>query len=76
MEYSRQEYRSGWPCPPPGDLPDPRIEPKYLASSDLEGGFTAPTCLDLGKILQPGGDHYDLKRLNRELPGKPRGWAF
>ena len=22
-----QEYWSGWPCLPPGDLPDPRIEP-------------------------------------------------
>ena len=27
MEFSRQEYWSGLPCPPPGDLPDPRIEP-------------------------------------------------
>ena len=25
--FSRQEYQSGLPCPPPGDLPDPRIEP-------------------------------------------------
>ena len=24
---SRQEYWSGWPCPTPGDLPDPGIEP-------------------------------------------------
>ena len=27
MGFSRQEYWSGLPCPPPGDLPDPRIEP-------------------------------------------------
>ena len=27
MEFSRQEYWSGLPCPPPGDLPDPEIEP-------------------------------------------------
>ena len=27
MEFSRQEYWSGSPCPPPGDLPDPRTEP-------------------------------------------------
>ena len=27
MEFFRQEYWSGLPCPPPGDLPDPRIEP-------------------------------------------------
>ena len=25
MRYSRQEYWSGLPCPPPGDLPDPGI---------------------------------------------------
>ena len=23
------EYWSGLPCPPPGDLPDPGIEPEY-----------------------------------------------
>ena len=27
MGFSRQEYWSGLPCPPPGDLPDTRIEP-------------------------------------------------
>ena len=27
MGFSRQEYRSGLPCPPPGDLPDPGMEP-------------------------------------------------
>ena len=27
MEFSRQEYWSGLPFPPPGDLPDLRIEP-------------------------------------------------
>ena len=26
MEYSRQEYWSGLPFPPPGDLPDPGIK--------------------------------------------------
>jgi len=25
--FSRQKYRSGLPCPPPGDLPDPGIKP-------------------------------------------------
>ena len=25
--FSWQEYWSGLPCPPPGDLPDPGIEP-------------------------------------------------
>ena len=27
MRFSRQKYWSGFPCPPPGDLPDPGIEP-------------------------------------------------
>ena len=30
MGFSRQEYWSGLPCPTPGDLPDPRIEPSLL----------------------------------------------
>ena len=29
--FSRQEYWSGLPCPPPGDLPNPGMEPRYLA---------------------------------------------
>ena len=27
MGFCGQEYWSGMPCPPPGDLPDPGIEP-------------------------------------------------
>ena len=27
MEFSRQEYWSGFPYPSPGDLPDPGIQP-------------------------------------------------
>ena len=27
MGFSRQEYWSGWPFPPPGDLHNPEIEP-------------------------------------------------
>ena len=30
MGFSRQEYWSGLPCPSPGDLPDPGIEPASL----------------------------------------------
>ena len=26
MEFFRQEYWSGLPCPPPGDLPDPGVK--------------------------------------------------
>ena len=33
MGFSRQEYWSGLPCPPPGDLPDPGIEIVSLTSN-------------------------------------------
>ena len=31
MGFPRQEYWSGLPCPPPGDLLDPGIEPRSPA---------------------------------------------
>ena len=39
MRFSRQEYWSGLLCPPPGDLPDPGIEPMSLMSPALAGRF-------------------------------------
>ena len=39
MAFSRQEYWNGLPSPPPGDLPDPGIEPISLTSPALAGGF-------------------------------------
>jgi len=39
MGFSRQEYWSGLPCLPPGDLPNPGIEPASPASPALAGGF-------------------------------------
>ena len=32
MRFSRQEYWRGLSCPPPGDLPDPGIEPTLQAN--------------------------------------------
>ena len=37
MEFSKQEYWSGLPFPPPGDLPDPRLESGNLRSAALAG---------------------------------------
>ena len=37
MGFSRQEWWSGLPCPPPGDPPDTGIEPASLVSFALEG---------------------------------------
>ena len=31
MEFSRREYWSGLPCPPPGNLPNPGTEPRSPA---------------------------------------------
>ena len=39
MGFSRQEYWSGLPCLPPGDLHDPGIEPVSLTSTAMAGGF-------------------------------------
>ena len=39
MRYSRQEYWSGFPFPPLGDLPNPGIESASLVSPALAGRF-------------------------------------
>ena len=45
MEFPRQEYWSGLPFPPLGDLPNPGIIPASFASPALAGLFftTSPT---------------------------------
>ena len=45
MGFSRQEYWSELPCPPPKDLPDPGIKPIHPASPALQAGSlpTEPT---------------------------------
>ena len=37
--FSRQEYWNGFPGPPPGDLPNPGMEPASLMSLAFAGGF-------------------------------------
>ena len=39
MGFSRQEYWSGLPCPPLGDLPNPGIKPGFPMSTALAGEF-------------------------------------
>ena len=53
--FSRQDYRSGLPCPSPRDLPDPGIEPRSPA---LAGGFLTtsatwekPLCPSVGQLI-------------------------
>ena len=55
MGFSGQEYQSGLPCPSPGDLPHPGIEPASLMSPALAGGFlTTSTTWEA---------HYHVKQL-------------
>ena len=49
MEFSREEYGSGFPFPTPGDLPNSKIEP---VSPVLAGGFF--TTESLGKPKKKG----------------------
>ena len=39
IEFSRQEYWSGLPCPSPSDLSNPGVEPASLMSPVLAGRF-------------------------------------
>ena len=54
IESSRQEYWSGLPFPPPGDLPDLGIEPMSPASPGKADGFftTCATWEALGNFLR------------------------
>ena len=55
MRFSRQEYWSALPCPPPGYLSQPGIEPASLTSPTLEAGSLplAATWQAPGQILFP-----------------------
>ena len=50
LGFLRQEYQSGLPCPPPGDLLNPGIEFISPVSPALAGGF-----LPLAPSGKPGG---------------------
>jgi len=39
LEFFRQDYWSVVPFPPPGDLPDPEVEPAFPAYPALAGRF-------------------------------------
>ena len=58
--FSRQEYWSGWPCPPPGDLPDLGVKPKSPASPALVGRFF--TTVPPGKPQNPGTGSKTLRQ--------------
>ena len=55
MGFSRQEYWSGLPFPPPRDLPKPGLEPASLMSPASAGGFftTEPPGKPLTSVTDP-----------------------
>ena len=50
MRFSRQEYWSGLPCPPPEDLPDPGIEPTSLMSPAWAGAACEAPGPNIGTV--------------------------
>ena len=64
MGFSRQEYWSGLPCPPPGDLPDPGIKPRSPALQ-----ADSLSCEQQGS--SQGSISLCNKKKMREFPGGP-----
>ena len=65
MGFSRQENWGELPCPPPGYLPDPGIEPMSLMSPALAGEFftTSATWEALKRLLS----YNEVIKLNYEV---------
>ena len=53
MGFSRQEYWSRLPCPPPGDLPDPGIEPASLTSPAFPAAAAAESLQSCPTLCDP-----------------------
>ena len=81
MGFPRQEYWRGLPCSPPGDLPDPGMEPASLRSPALAGGvFTtsaaweawpeARTGISALKLSLRGALRWPLEREGQPGPRK------
>ena len=51
LRFSRQEYWSGLPGPPPGDLPNPGIKPASLTSTLAGTFFTTSTTWEAPYLL-------------------------
>ena len=61
MGFPRQEYWSGLPFPPPGDLPDPGIKPASFVSPALAGRFFTASAT-LHTVLVPSTEKLLLEQ--------------
>ena len=84
MGFFRQEYWSGLPCPPPGDLPDPGIEPVSLLFPALKGsalprappGKPTCTCHRWWLSWSPAMRETWLQPLLGRSPGEGKGYPL
>ena len=80
MGFSRQEYWSGLPCPPPGDLLDPGIKPGSPALqadsllSESPGKDAVGTDRHCLMLLVQGTSDSHILESESKLVGA-RGWA-
>ena len=79
MEFSRQGYWSGLPCPPPGDLPQPGTEPQLFHLSRWQAGSLplAPSPGKLqGKVCGPSNAASFREGLTSPLAPIPTRYQF
>ena len=57
MRFSRQEYWSRLPFPPPGNLPNPGIDPASPAAPKLQAESSLLSHWDMDSISGPGRFH-------------------
>ena len=55
--FSRLEYWSGLPCPPPRDRPDPGIKPTSLTSHVLADGYSTTRAIWEAQKPRNSGSH-------------------
>ena len=72
MGFSRQEYWSGLPCPPPWDLPDPGIETTSLKSPALAGGFFTTSATWEAGVPSSLENHENHCRTSSTIPSSLR----
>ena len=70
MGFPKQEYWSGLPCSPPGDLPDPGAEPTSLMSPALAGRFfTTSATWEVSSSQRIQGSQGNARELNNPHAG-------
>ena len=74
MGFSKQEYWRGLPCSLPGDLPDPGIEPTFLMSPALAGGFFITHATWEAQILEKLAEAFKAPEIFPEAPHYLTEW--